>query len=48
MLIWGDADQIKTKLNSYFDHGCDQVVIQPLRPDGGSGPDWNALEALAP
>lgn len=48
MVIWGDADQIKTKLNTYFDHGCDQVVIQPLRPDGEGGPDWNALEALAP
>jgi len=48
MVIWGDAHQIKTKLNQYFDQGCDQVVIQPLRPDGQGGPDWDALEALAP
>ncbi|MGE4618082.1 MAG: TIGR03620 family F420-dependent LLM class oxidoreductase [Gammaproteobacteria bacterium] len=48
MVVWGDADQIKAKLNEYFDKGADQVVIQAVRPDGQPGPDWDALEALAP
>ncbi len=47
MVYWGDADQIKAKLQQYFDQGADQVVIQPIRSDGGPGPDWPALEALA-
>jgi alkanesulfonate monooxygenase SsuD/methylene tetrahydromethanopterin reductase-like flavin-dependent oxidoreductase (luciferase family) len=48
MVLWGDAATIKAKLNEYFEHGADQVVIQPIRPDGQPGPDWAALEALAP
>ena len=48
MVVWGDADQIKARLNEYFDKGADQVVIQAVRPDGQPGPDWDALEALAP
>ena len=48
MVAWGDADQIKAKLNEYFDHGADQVVIQPIRPDGEPGCDWDTMEALAP
>jgi alkanesulfonate monooxygenase SsuD/methylene tetrahydromethanopterin reductase-like flavin-dependent oxidoreductase (luciferase family) len=48
MVLWGDAATIKAKLNEYFTHGADQVVIQPIRPDGQPGPDWAALEALAP
>ncbi|MDH4383078.1 MAG: TIGR03620 family F420-dependent LLM class oxidoreductase [Gammaproteobacteria bacterium] len=47
MVLWGDAATIKAKLNEYFAHGADQVVIQPIRPDGQPGPDWAALEALA-
>ncbi len=48
MVLWGDADQIKAGLKEYFDKGADQVVIQAIRPDGEPGPDWDALEALAP
>ena len=48
MVVWGDADQIKARLNEYFDKGADQVVIQAVRSDGQPGPDWDALEALAP
>jgi len=48
MVLWGDAASIKARLNEYFTHGADQVVIQPIRPDGQPGPDWAALEALAP
>lgn len=47
MVIWGDAAQIRTKISAYFERGADQVVIQPIRPDGALGPDWAALEALA-
>lgn len=48
MVLWGSADEIKAKLDSYLENGADQVVIQALRPDGQAGPDWTALEALAP
>ncbi|MSR13627.1 MAG: TIGR03620 family F420-dependent LLM class oxidoreductase [Gammaproteobacteria bacterium] len=47
MVFWGSAEQIKAKLRQYFDKGADQVVLQPIRPDGAVGPDWAALEALA-
>ena len=46
MVLWGDANTVKSKLRAYFEHGADQVVIQPIRVDGGPGPDWAALEAL--
>jgi probable F420-dependent oxidoreductase len=48
MVNWGSADEIKAKLQVHFDQGANQVVIQPIRPDGQPGPDWDALEALAP
>ena len=48
MVFWGEADEIKAKLQGYFDGGADQVVIQPLRADGEPGPCWEALEAFAP
>ncbi|HIF11399.1 MAG TPA: TIGR03620 family F420-dependent LLM class oxidoreductase [Sneathiellales bacterium] len=48
MVIWGNTDDIQAKLQAHFDSGAGQVVIQPIRPDGQPGPDWNALEALAP
>ena len=48
MVLWGEADTIKAKLQAYFDGGADQVVIQPIRVDGQPGPCWDALEALAP
>ncbi len=48
MLMWGDATQVKAKLQAYFDAGADQVAVQTVRPDGQAGPDWAALEALAP
>lgn len=47
MVLWGSADEIKAKLQPYFDNGADQVVIQPIRADGQPGPDYAALEALA-
>lgn len=48
MVNWGSADEIQSKLQAHLDGGAGQVVIQPIRPDGQPGPDWNALEALAP
>jgi len=48
MVLWGDAASIKSRLQAYFEQGADQVVIQPIKPDGSAGPDWAALEALAP
>ncbi|MGE3774616.1 MAG: TIGR03620 family F420-dependent LLM class oxidoreductase [Gammaproteobacteria bacterium] len=48
MVLWGDAASIRSRLQAYFDQGADQVVIQPIKPDGSAGPDWAALEALAP
>ena len=48
MVFWGEADEIKAKLQQYFDGGATQVVIQALRADGQAGPDWDALEAFAP
>jgi len=48
MVLWGDVARIKAGLEAYFAAGADQVVIQPIRADGQPGPDWAALEALAP
>jgi probable F420-dependent oxidoreductase len=48
MVNWGTADEIKAKLQAHIDQGAGQVVIQPIRPDCQPGPDWKALEALAP
>ena len=47
MVVWGTAEQIGEKLAKYLENGADQVVIQPIRPDGQPGVDWEALEALA-
>ena len=47
MVYWGTAAQIRAKLRAYSEAGADQVVVQALRIDGGPGPDWTALEALA-
>ena len=48
MVLCGEADTIRAKLDEYFEKGADQVVIQPIRPVGQPGPDYAALEALAP
>ncbi len=47
MVYWGTPAQIRAKLRAYSEAGADQVVVQALRTDGGPGPDWSALEALA-
>jgi probable F420-dependent oxidoreductase len=48
LVAWGTLDQIKARLQENLDNGANQVVIHTIRPDGQSGPDWDALEALAP
>lgn len=47
MVMWGDAERIRDGLQAYVEAGVDQLVIQPLRPDGLPGPDYAALEELA-
>ena len=48
LVAWGEVDQIKARLQENFDNGVDQAVIHAIKPDGQPGPDWAALEALAP
>lgn len=48
LVAWGTLDKIKARLQESLDNGASQVVIHTIRPDGQSGPDWDALEALAP
>jgi len=48
MVFWGSEEDIRAKLQGYFDNGADQVGIQTIRPDGQPGIDWKALEAFAP
>ena len=44
MVISGDKNQIRDKLTEYFEKGADELVIQPLKPNGQPGPDLDALE----
>ena len=46
MVLWGDAETVKAKLNQYLENGADQVVIQALRADGQPGADYEALASL--
>ena len=48
IVAWGDADAIRARIQEHWDAGADHVCIQPVKPDGGPGPDLNALEVLAP
>lgn len=48
MVVWGGEEKIRGRLKAHLDAGASQICIQSLRPDGGIGPDWDALEALAP
>jgi probable F420-dependent oxidoreductase len=47
-VAWGDEAAIRGRIQAHWDAGADHVCIQPLRPDGGPGPDLALLEALAP
>jgi probable F420-dependent oxidoreductase len=48
IVAWGDEKPIAERIQAHRDAGADHVCIQPLRPDGGPGPDLRVLEALAP
>lgn len=53
---WGDADQLREKLDTYFEAGASHVAIYPCNPDEEYSADdpvsrnwnWPLLEALAP
>jgi probable F420-dependent oxidoreductase len=48
IVAWGDEAALAARVQEHRDAGADHVAIQPLRPDGGQGPDLRVLEALAP
>jgi probable F420-dependent oxidoreductase len=48
LIAWGDDASIRARIEAHFDAGADHVCIQPLRPDGQPGADFEALKAFAP
>jgi probable F420-dependent oxidoreductase len=48
IVAWGDLAAIRARVQAHRDAGASQVCIQPLRADGGDGPDVGLLESLAP
>jgi probable F420-dependent oxidoreductase len=47
MVLWGTADQVKTKLRAHFDAGATHVAIQPVHPIGDTAARDAILKALA-
>jgi probable F420-dependent oxidoreductase len=44
---WGDAAQIKDRIQAHFDAGASHVCIQPVNPNGHFGDlHWECLEAV--
>ena len=48
MVCWGSEKRIMSCLEEHFNSGADHVVVQALKPDGGKGPAFSVLQALAP
>ena len=48
VVVWGDVDRIRGRIDEHLQAGADHVCIQALAPDAGRRPDMRALEALAP
>lgn len=48
MVAWGDAGQIRQRVEQHLTAGADHVCVQALNPDGSRNADLRALEALAP
>ena len=48
MVAWGDADELRARVEAHRKAGATHVCVLPLRPDGMLVPDERALEALAP
>lgn len=47
MVLWGTADEVKTKLRAHFDAGATHVAIQPVHPIGDTAARDAILKALA-
>ena len=48
LVVWGDIEQVKRRLQEHRDAGANHLAIDSIRPDAQPGLDWNLLEALAP
>jgi probable F420-dependent oxidoreductase len=48
VFAWGDEKAIADRLRAHYDAGADHVCLQPIRGDGGMGPDLKVLEIFAP
>jgi probable F420-dependent oxidoreductase len=48
VVVWGDADRLRSGIQAHYDAGADHVCVQPLSTEGPFQMDWQALEALAP
>ena len=48
MVVWGDEEAIRERINAHLDAGADHVCIQTLHPEGKSVPHMKVLELLAP
>jgi probable F420-dependent oxidoreductase len=47
MVLWGTAEEVKTKLRAHFDAGATHVAIQPVHPIGDTAARDAILKALA-
>jgi hypothetical protein len=47
MVLWGDADTVKTKLRAHFAAGATHVAIQPVHAPGDTAGRNAMLAALA-
>jgi probable F420-dependent oxidoreductase len=47
VVVWGDVDRIRGRLDEHLQAGADHVCIQALPAAGGRRPDIAALQALA-
>jgi hypothetical protein len=48
LVVWGDDDAIRRRIDEHFAAGADHVCVQALRSDEAPGPDQALLERLAP
>lgn len=48
IVAWGDESKLRDRIEAHWAAGADHVCIQPLRVDGQTGYDMDAIRALAP
>jgi probable F420-dependent oxidoreductase len=48
VVVWGDADKLRARIEEHLQAGADHVCIQALPAGGGRRPDVAALEVLSP